>query len=107
MKAYTEEILPNGAKFRFTIIFCVKENSGELMAAELMEYKPDDKQEYFMVLPKAAQMNNEERFIMRGTFLEVFVNQNNEFVFELPITKVFRMRSEAWLKAEYLHELIN
>lgn len=103
MRVYVEEILPNGARFRFTVIVGSEKNGGELFAAELMEYKSVDEQGYIMVLPKAAQMSNEEKFIMRGTFMEKFVDENDEFVFEFPIAKVFRMRSEVWLKAETLN----
>lgn len=103
LRVYVEEILLNGAKFRFSVIFGLEKNEGDYIAAELLEYKPDDKQEYFMVFPKAAQMSVDERLLMRGTFTESFVDKEGEFVFDFPTAKVFRMRSEVWLKAECLH----
>lgn len=105
MNISVEESLPDGSKFRFTVI--VGEGKGnQMIAAELLEYQPVHSHDYMMVLPKVAQMTNEEKFIMRGTFREIFVNQDNDYVFEIPISKLFRIRSEVWQKAENFIEFI-
>lgn len=110
MKVTVDEILADGSQFRYTIMvgtFPMIGDGTKMAAAELMEYKANGSQEYMMVLPKASLLTNEEKVLMRGTFQEMFVTKKGEDVFKMPVTKLFRMRSEAWLKAEAITENIH
>lgn len=109
MNISVEEMLEDGSRFRYTILLGTAadiQNGSKFLAAELMEYKAKESRDYIMVLPKATQMSNEEKFIMRGSFQEIFVDTDYKFVFEMSLTKLFRMRSEAWLKAETVKETL-
>lgn len=104
MQISVEETLSNGGNVRYSII--VGEEDNKMIAAEMIEYKAEYSDEYMMVLPKVINMTVEEKYYMRGTFMERFVNyeNENEYVFEIPTWKIFRMRSDAWFKAESIIE---
>lgn len=64
MQVSVVETLENGASFRFTVIFG-RTAENEMAAAELLEYKPKNSQDYFMVLPKSAQLSVDEKQLLR------------------------------------------
>ncbi|MBQ0137955.1 MAG: hypothetical protein KBT36_01520 [Kurthia sp.] len=105
MQVSVVETLENGASFRFTVIFG-RTAENEMAAAELLEYKPKNSQDYFMVLPKSAQLSVDEKQLLRGTFKESMVNSDYEHVFDMSLTKLFKIRSDAWIKAETVLEYI-
>ena len=103
MEISVEEILENGGTLKISIIVGSAPtlvNSNNLIAAEHIKYKAPNSNDFITVLPKSEKMKNEDAWLMRGMCKELFINENDEVIFDIPPSKIYLIRSAAWLKAE-------